>query len=498
MGLDKIKIKVIEDKVKYTVFNDPVHGTISLHPFLVKIINTPQFQRLRNIKQLQGAYFVYPGACHNRFEHSIGTAHLAGKLVRQLEENQPKLGIDKKDILCVEIAGLCHDLGHGPFSHLFDTDFYTAVSAEKIPHEKISYEMLEYLLVDERNRFDRADDINQENLLDERNRFDRADDINKKNLQFNKNDWTFIKEMITGKKDENNPGRPGKEFLYEIISNERNKVDVDKWDYFARDCYQLGMQNGFDHNRFMQFMRVIKVDGNWQLCVHKKECFNLYQMFHTRYCLHRRAYQHPVVNAVEEMFTEALVHANEHAGIDGIKLSECAKNSSVFMKLDDGIFHTILNSTKKELEKSREILERIMRREIYQTVANEKMKDHQQKYTEKFIKEKIGSQQNLKEPVIVKIVKLNYGMKEGGNPIDLYNFYSKNSPDVASPIPKDEISSMLPPVFEEFRLQIFCKNPEKFKDAKEAFESWWKKEKQEALKRKSDDKPSTSKRTCEE
>nr|XP_039258002.1 deoxynucleoside triphosphate triphosphohydrolase SAMHD1-like [Styela clava] len=441
MGLDKIKIKVIEDKVKYTVFNDPVHGTISLHPFLVKIINTPQFQRLRNIKQLQGAYFVYPGACHNRFEHSIGTAHLAGKLVRQLKENQPNLGIDKKDILCVEIAGLCHDLGHGPFSHLFDTDFYTAVSAEKIPHEKISNDHRE--------------------------------------------------------KDENNPGRPGKEFLYEIISNERNKVDVDKWDYFARDCYQLGMQNGFDHNRFMQFMRVIKVDGNWQLCVHKKECFNLYQMFHTRYCLHRRAYQHPVVNAVEEMFTEALVHANEHA-IDGIKLSECAKNLSVFMKLDDGIFHTILNSTKKELEKSREILERILRREIYQTVANEKMKDHQQKYTEEFIKEEIGSQQNLKEHLIVKIVKLNYGMKEGGNPIDLYNFYSKNSPDVASPIPKDEISSMLPPVFEEFRLQIFCKNPEKFKDAMEAFESWWKKEMQEALKRKSYDKPGTSKRTCEE
>nr|XP_039257753.1 deoxynucleoside triphosphate triphosphohydrolase SAMHD1-like [Styela clava] len=282
MKFDKIKIKVIEDKVKYTVFNDPVHGTISLHPFLVNIINTPQFQRLRNIKQLGGAYFVYPGACHNRFEHSIGTAHLAGKLVRHLKKNQPNLKINEKDILCVEIAGLCHDLGHGPFSHLFDNKFYKAVGAKKIPHEKISYEMLEYLLADERNQFNQA------------------------NLRLCKNDRTFIKEMITGETDENNPGRPsGKEFLYEIISNERNKVDVDKWDYIARDCYQLGMQNGFDHNRFMELMRVCKVKGKRQLCVHKKECFNLYQMFHTRYCLHRRAYQHPVVNAVEEMFTEA-------------------------------------------------------------------------------------------------------------------------------------------------------------------------------------------------
>ncbi|TDG96860.1 hypothetical protein EPR50_G00234340 [Perca flavescens] len=59
-------------KMDHKVFNDPIHGTVELHPLLIKIIDTPQFQRLRNIKQLGGAYFVYPGASHNRFEHSIG------------------------------------------------------------------------------------------------------------------------------------------------------------------------------------------------------------------------------------------------------------------------------------------------------------------------------------------------------------------------------------------------------------------------------------------
>ena len=54
------------------VFNDPIHGHIRLDPLLVKIIDTRQFQRLRYIKQLGGCYFVYPGASHNRFEHSIG------------------------------------------------------------------------------------------------------------------------------------------------------------------------------------------------------------------------------------------------------------------------------------------------------------------------------------------------------------------------------------------------------------------------------------------
>uniref|UniRef100_A0A3Q3GDI9 HD/PDEase domain-containing protein n=1 Tax=Labrus bergylta TaxID=56723 RepID=A0A3Q3GDI9_9LABR len=93
------------------VFNDPIHGSIELHPLLIKIIDTPQFQRLRFIKQLGGVYFVYPGASHNRFEHSIGVGYLAGKLAEALRSRQPELNITERDVLCVQIAGLCHDLG---------------------------------------------------------------------------------------------------------------------------------------------------------------------------------------------------------------------------------------------------------------------------------------------------------------------------------------------------------------------------------------------------
>lgn len=58
--------------ILFKIFNDPVHGHIKIPPLCVKIIDTPQFQRLRSIKQLGGTYFVYPGAAHNRFEHSLG------------------------------------------------------------------------------------------------------------------------------------------------------------------------------------------------------------------------------------------------------------------------------------------------------------------------------------------------------------------------------------------------------------------------------------------
>ncbi|KAL0151875.1 hypothetical protein M9458_052876, partial [Cirrhinus mrigala] len=145
------------------IFNDPIHGQIELHPLLVKIIDTPQFQRLRQIKQLGGTHLVYPGATHTRFEHSIGAAYLAGRLAKVLQEKQQKEFekkqnefekekkefedkrekfeeeraefekkreefeekqkkfqkekeefqkklIDEKDILCVQIAALCYNL----------------------------------------------------------------------------------------------------------------------------------------------------------------------------------------------------------------------------------------------------------------------------------------------------------------------------------------------------------------------------------------------------
>ncbi|NP_001357539.1 deoxynucleoside triphosphate triphosphohydrolase SAMHD1 isoform 3 [Mus musculus] len=113
------------------VFNDPIHGHIEFHPLLIRIIDTPQFQRLRYIKQLGGGYYVFPGASHNRFEHSLGVGYLAGCLVRALAEKQPELQISERDILCVQIAGLCHDLGHGPFSHMFDGRFIPRARPEK-------------------------------------------------------------------------------------------------------------------------------------------------------------------------------------------------------------------------------------------------------------------------------------------------------------------------------------------------------------------------------
>lgn len=225
---------------KSKVFNDPIHGHIELSGLSIKIIDTPQFQRLRNISQLGGTYFVFAGASSNRFEHCLGVAHLARHFVTQLSNSQKELNINEQDILCIEIAGLCHDLGHGPFSHLYDAKFLPLVRNDyhEFEHEFASIGILDII-------------ISENNLLKDFKEFNMTDE-----------DIHFIKELILGDsshvpKGFEWKGRGEKTFLYDIVANKRNGIDVDKFDYFARDCKALGLSKSFDELRLMKFARYI-------------------------------------------------------------------------------------------------------------------------------------------------------------------------------------------------------------------------------------------------
>ncbi|KAK2841774.1 hypothetical protein Q5P01_011974 [Channa striata] len=335
------------------LFNDPVHGHIELHPLLVKIIDTPQFQRLRNIKQLGGACFVFPGASHSRFEHSIGVGYLAGELAKVLKKrlsDDEKDLITDEDILCVEIAGLCHDLGHGPFSHLFDNMFLKAISSKK-QHEAISTKMFDHMV--------------EENGLMPLMKL----------YGLKKEDLIFIKKMINpkNKRPSQSEGRTkGKSFLFEIVSNELNDIDVDKFDYFARDCHYLGIQNNFDHRRFLMLAKLCEVDGEKHICTRDKEEHNVYNMFYTRYYLHRSVYQHRVNKSIELMIRDAFVKAQEMP-VEGSNrmLRDVTDNMTTYTKLTDHVFEQILNSSSKKtgIKSAREILQRIISRDLYQCLG---------------------------------------------------------------------------------------------------------------------------------
>ncbi|CAL8238970.1 unnamed protein product [Gadus morhua 'NCC'] len=442
------------------VFNDPIHGHIELHPLLVKIIDTPQFQRLRNIKQLGGVYYVFPGASHNRFEHSIGVGYLAGKLAKSLQKKQPELNINERDILCVQIAGLCHDLGHGPFSHLFDRRFIPKARPDlkddkKWTHEKATLEMFNHLITV--------------------NNLKKVMEKKENGLVLNK-DIPFIRELIFGKRtDPDHPeielpyeGRPEKPYLYEIVSNKRNGIDVNKFDYFARDCHHLGIKNNFDHDRFIKFAKVFKVDGEQQICIRDKEVGNLYDFFHTRNYLHRRAYQHKVTNIVETMITEAFVLADKHLTFEGeyekFTLSTAIDDMVAYTKLTDNVFEQILLSTpgeldearEKDLKKAREILTNISSRRLLKCVGQ-----FYSAYPADIEDMRLHLLDDQKNPLAIKllpehlnVIKMDYGMKTE-NPIDRVSFYRKEDKE-AFKISRGQVSTLTPGHFQEWLLQVYC------------------------------------------
>uniref|UniRef100_A0A1A7WX25 Deoxynucleoside triphosphate triphosphohydrolase SAMHD1 n=1 Tax=Iconisemion striatum TaxID=60296 RepID=A0A1A7WX25_9TELE len=486
--LEKIGMKILGDRLKVLhslrklwqietelnkVFNDPIHGHVELHPLLIKFIDTPQFQRLRYIKQLGGTYFVFPGASHNRFEHSIGVGYLAGQLVQALNERQPELLISRRDILCVQIAGLCHDLGHGPFSHMFDGMFMPKARPElNWKHETASLAMFDYLVEDNNLR-----PVMEEHGL------------------VMPEDLDFIKEQIAG--PQNNPGqqwpykgRPAdKSFLYEVVANKRNGIDVDKWDYFARDCSQLGIQNNFDYRRFLKFARVCVDKGQKQICTRDKEVGNLYDMFHTRNCLHRRAYQHKVGNIIEVMVTEAFLKADPHIQIEGsggkmFTISTAVDDMVAYTKLTDNIFEQIVNSSSPELAEARKILRDILCRNLYkylgQTQPNEPLTVTQEKIHSweadlaRSIPQSSNHDANLQpEDFIVSVIVMDYGMKEK-NPINNMRFYCKSDPNKAIQIYKNQVSKLLPEQFVEQQIRVYCKKTDKesLEAAKKYFVQW--------------------------
>eukprot|EP00057_Strongylocentrotus_purpuratus_P025857 XP_011680331.1 PREDICTED: deoxynucleoside triphosphate triphosphohydrolase SAMHD1-like [Strongylocentrotus purpuratus] len=262
---------------------------------LLKIIDTPQFQRLQDIKQLGCSFSVFPGATHTRLAHSLGVCHLAGEFLLPLQRNQPELGIKDKDILCVQIAGLCHDLGRGPFSHVFENDLLPRLGIKNKKGEPLKHGDLTLMMFD--------------HLIEEN---DLMDTFKQHDIQ--ENDILTIKSMMEGNVDECND--PRKRFLFEVVVNKRNGIDVDKWDSLARDCHHLGIANNFDHRRCMKFARVIlvpehKVEDDkggrvtipeeLQICFKNKEAENLYEMFRGQHTLQRKALKHKVTSVMEHM-----------------------------------------------------------------------------------------------------------------------------------------------------------------------------------------------------
>ena len=237
---------------KKKFIRDSVYGDINLSEFEVKVMDMPQFQRLRRIKQLGLISLIYPGATHTRFEHCLGTMNLGSKLAEELE-------LDQDDVDLIRISALLHDIGHGPFSHVSE-------GVLSFPHE----ELTRYVVTQTSMR----------DLLEE------------------KFDVNEIADIINGK------GHLGP-----IVSGE---LDVDRMDYLLRDSHNTGVSYGIiDYERIISNLKL--EDG---LILDIKGVQAAEGALVSRYFMYPSVYQHHTTRIVNSMFRRALQKTFDEKIID--------------------------------------------------------------------------------------------------------------------------------------------------------------------------------------
>ncbi|KAI9365411.1 hypothetical protein DFJ73DRAFT_263681 [Zopfochytrium polystomum] len=459
---DRVHWEIGGDRFSEKVINDPVHGTILIDDYLWKFIDTPQFQRLRYLKQLGSCYFVFPGtahynticsetgyagASHNRFEHSIGVSHLAQSMARRFYDRRNKLDIDvtEEDIGNVSVAGLLHDLGHGPFSHVFDGAFIPKARPGYIwTHEMASEKMFDYMLEEE--------------------------------IDGSKIDVNEVKAMIAG-----TVRRPSQRYLYEIVANKRNGIDVDKFDYIARDSMFVQFPVSFKSDREMLMASVVESE----IVFKDTEAFNLHQLFMSRFNLFKQVYTHKVSKGIELMIVDAMLLADEH-----LRLSDSIDDMAKYLDVTDSVLEDISRTHRPDDEKwtkAQEILKRIKRRRIYKCVGSVNipsaiLKDRQTLKSKvetdsimSFIAPEHEKSVQSKDDIYVHWLELGYGMQDL-NPINLTKFYGKYNPKKAFSLTDQQISELTPPVFSEVTVRVYVKdpNPDAHYAVHLAFKAFWK------------------------
>ena len=297
-------------KKNYLDIIDPIHDFIRVYDYELPIIDSSLFQRLRRIKQLSGAHLTYPSAQHSRFEHSLGVMHIATEAGFALNE---KGFLNSDDVQVLRLAALLHDIGHGPFSHLFE---------EVIQEKKISHE-----------------DYGKKIILNS----EIGDILSKTG---------FDKKLIT----QIAFGESKFQYLNEIVSG---ALSADMMDYLLRDGYFTGAEHAkVDHKRITQSLNIHKK----KIALERSALYSFESMMHSRYQMFKAVYFHKTVRAAEVMLIQALRLSDNEFGFTSLNLNEYVKLT------DEFVLSSIVTSNSSKLKQAKQLAEDYQNRKLLKCV----------------------------------------------------------------------------------------------------------------------------------
>ena len=274
--------------IKVKIINDPVYGFIRFpEPELIRVIDHPMFQRLRNIKQMGLAQLVYPGAVHTRLAHSLGACHLMGKALDELKTKD--ISPDKDECIAARLAALLHDIGHGPFSHSLEN------ALVGVPHETLSRLIM---------------------------------------LRMDTEFGGGLQKAIEVFEHTGTPGSVdgSKYYLHQLVSSQ---LDVDRMDYLNRDSFYTGVSEGvIGYDRILQMLTV----RDNELMVEEKGVYSVEKFIIARRLMYWQVYLHKTVLGAEMLLINILKRAKELAQ-NGEKLfSSPALNYFLYKNLTEEDF----------------------------------------------------------------------------------------------------------------------------------------------------------------
>ena len=432
--------------VKY--IHDSVHGYISISNFAQQIIDHKYFQRLRKLKQLGNCNYIFPNAIHTRFEHSIGTYCLANELLNNIvlnndnqiledylkllpelsnhyltEYNNSKYPLDKYVIELCKIAALCHDIGHGPFSHVFDDEFLPKTPYKNHPnasHETRSCLILKLI-------------IKNNSIL---------------NNVINDCEIQFMANLI-------NPQTNNIGFIYQIVSNSLNSLDVDKYDYIARDTDTLYNHVNIDCSRLIKHVKII--DNN--IVYPEQALYDIYTLFQTRYRLHKQIYKHKGVISVQCIIVQIFLELDPI-----LKISNSIDDMDNFCNLTD---EYILESVKilslpslnlnYNLTHALNLISMLDQHHLYPFIVSTSS-NYKIDMTEFLTQYNLESDSNI----LIHQSKIGFVGGNKTNPLDeifVYNTKNISNPKGIKAIKKnkEDITILIPNVYQEYVTMLFYK-----------------------------------------